>query len=196
MRKSKYTDKFKIGDRYKKWTIVDNKIIPNERKEAQILAKCDCGEVKLTPCYYLLKQNSTGCSNCGHGNKGELNPQWKGYKEVQGTFLARIKSRARKMDVAFKITSKDIYNLWIEQNKKCSLSGVDISFTNTNTSTKKKHSKYDLICTASVDRIDSSKGYTLDNIQLLHKDINMIKKDYSQDYFIEMCRLISKNLKL
>lgn len=46
--------------------------------------------------------------------------------------------------------------------------------------------------TASLDRIDSSKGYVLGNIQWVHKDINKMKLDYDQDYFIDICRRIAE----
>ena len=49
--------------------------------------------------------------------------------------------------------------------------------------------------TASVDRIDSSKGYIADNIQILHKDINVMKWDFTQDYFLHLCYLIYNNMK-
>lgn len=194
MRRSKYDGKFKIGDKYKKWTIIDDKLNYNSKHEAYITAQCECGAIKNISCYHLLKQNSTGCFNCGHGNKGELNSKWTGYKEVPGTFIARIKQRALKIEVDLNINSEDIYNLWIKQNKKCALSGLDIDFINLNLGNpNRRSSKYDLICTASPDRIDSNKGYTLDNVQLVHKDINIMKNEYSQDYFIKLCQSVTKN---
>jgi len=49
--------------------------------------------------------------------------------------------------------------------------------------------------TASLDRIDSTKNYTIDNIQWVHKDVNKMKMDFSQEYFIEMCRLVTLTCK-
>ena len=37
--------------------------------------------------------------------------------------------------------------------------------------------------TASLDRIDSSKGYTEDNIQWVHKDVNQMKMDLPEQRF-------------
>ena len=42
----------------------------------------------------------------------------------------------------------------------------------------------------SVDRIDSSKGYTKDNIQLTLADVNIMKWNTSDDDFIATCKLI------
>ena len=45
--------------------------------------------------------------------------------------------------------------------------------------------------TASLDRIDSSKGYTKDNVQWVHKDINYIKRDLSDSEFITLCKKVA-----
>jgi hypothetical protein len=50
--------------------------------------------------------------------------------------------------------------------------------------------------TASIDRIDSSKGYILGNIQWVHKDVNFMKRTYSQEYFVKMCKLITENCEI
>jgi archaellum component FlaC len=49
--------------------------------------------------------------------------------------------------------------------------------------------------TASLDRVDSAKGYIKGNVQWVHKDINMMKQQYSQEYFIQMCRLTTEHSK-
>lgn len=50
--------------------------------------------------------------------------------------------------------------------------------------------------TASLDRIDSSKGYTVDNIQWVHSVVNMSKNKYPQDLFIEMCKAVSRAVQI
>ncbi|MCB1713213.1 MAG: hypothetical protein KDH96_12300, partial [Candidatus Riesia sp.] len=70
-------------------------------------------------------------------------------------------------------------NLYINQEKKCALTGVSINLEN-----KGKNN------TASLDRIDSSKGYTLDNIQWIHKIVQKIKWDLSELELIKWCQKI------
>jgi len=69
--------------------------------------------------------------------------------------------------------------LFIKQNKLCSLSGLLLESTYNN-------------MTMSLDRIDNNKGYIEENVQWVHKDINMMKRIYSQDYFIYMCKLVAE----
>ena len=45
--------------------------------------------------------------------------------------------------------------------------------------------------TASLDRIDSTKGYTKNNIQWVHKTINKMKNVLHDEEFIQWCNLIA-----
>jgi hypothetical protein len=58
-----------------------------------------------------------------------------------------------------------------------------------------RHSKLDSReHTASLDRIDSSSGYTVNNIQWVHKMVNGLKGFLSNDEFIFWCqKVVSKH---
>jgi hypothetical protein len=96
----------------------------------------------------------------------------------------RILQAAKTRNLEVDITLNDAYSLLVEQNHKCALTGVDISFADTS----KEHNTGKT--TASLDRIDSSKGYIKGNIQWVHKIINMMKRSSSQDEFKLWCRLV------
>lgn len=49
--------------------------------------------------------------------------------------------------------------------------------------------------TGSLDRKDSSKGYSIDNIQWVHKRVNFLKRDYSEEELIYWCTKIAKKNK-
>ena len=74
----------------------------------------------------------------------------------------------------------------LKQNRKCALTGVYIDLTE---SRKSFNVDFELM-TASIDRIDSKKGYEPNNIQWVHKDINRMKWAFPQNQFIEMCQLV------
>jgi hypothetical protein len=113
--------------------------------------------------------------------KKENNPAWKGYNGIPyGWFSRYFERKGRKKQHFGNITIEQIYNLWIHQNKKCALSGISVGFYDDG----KNH-------TCSIDRIDSSREYTIDNIQLVHKDVNLMKNKFDNQYFIEMCMKIA-----
>ena len=82
----------------------------------------------------------------------------------------------------FDITIEYAWDLYLNQNKECALSGLPIKFS----FTRNKNDE-----TASLDRIDSKLGYVEGNVQWVHKHVNMMKNVYSQKYFISICKLIS-----
>lgn len=111
-------------------------------------------------------------------NKGPDNPFWKGYESIPQSWFSKYFQRANRKRTG-SITIEDVWRLYIKQDKKCALTGLPLSFTKTS-----------LGISASIDRIDSSKEYILENIQLVHKDINLMKNHFKEEYFIEMCSLV------
>ncbi len=78
--------------------------------------------------------------------------------------------------------AEDLWKLFLQQNKKCALSGIELTFSKIRKDTTGK--------TISLDRIDSSKGYVPGNVQFVHKHINIMKNKFDQDYFISLCKSI------
>lgn len=148
---------------------------------------CDCGN----SCNILgthLKQGNTKSCGCDRPI-GCTHKQWNGVGEMSGEFWnshivrsASGEKGRRKIDLT--LTKQEAWNLFLRQNRLCALSGVPLEFP-------KKYK--DKSWTASLDRIDSDKGYTLDNTQWVHKDINMMKNKFDNQYFIKVCKLIAQN---
>ncbi len=144
---------------------------------------CDCGNNSYVTTAMLKggKSKSCGCFGYKSGNrKGSDIYNYSGYEDITGTKWNSIKTGALKRNLIFDITKEQVWKLFIEQNRKCKLSGVDICY---------------ILGTASIDRINSSVGYTIENIQLVHKDINRMKSDFKEDYFIELCKCVNNNQK-
>lgn len=98
-----------------------------------------------------------------------------------------LKTRAKKKRLQLTISIDDIKNLYIKQNKKCAITGQKL------THVKKKRDTIQHIINKwniSVDRIDSSVGYILDNIQLVGAIINRMKYTLNHNDFINLCHLI------
>ena len=101
---------------------------------------------------------------------------------VSISWFKKFEKNAKKGKIDFEISIDDVLKVYLDQGKVCSLSGIPIGWTRM----EKTHN-------ISIDRIDSDKGYTTDNIQLVYPKINMMKFTYSQDEFIDLCRLVSNN---
>jgi hypothetical protein len=142
---------------------------------------CKCGNIKDIMASHLKRGAVTSCG-CNRFGIGEESNSWKGYGQVSGRYWTRIKRGADERKLEFSISIEQVWMLFEAQDKKCALTGLDIIL--------------DKEQTASLDRIDSSKGYTIDNVQWVHKDINKMKMDLGQEIFFKYCKLIVENKKL
>jgi hypothetical protein len=120
-----------------------------------------------------------------------FNSNWKGYGDLSGDHWRRIQQGASSRNLELNITIEDAWNVYLKQNGKCAISGVDIMLRGQEIgiSSKYVHEK----TTASLDRIDSSKGYTIDNIQWIHKDLNQMKSDRTMETFLYWIKTIYEN---
>lgn len=96
--------------------------------------------------------------------------------------------RAKKKNLFIDITITDLQNLWNKQNGRCAITNFPMTLIIGNG----KRNKYNL----SIDRIDSSKGYTKDNIQLVCSAANMMKGYMEYSELIQFCKAIIKNKKI
>ena len=159
----------------------------NNRQRATWLCQCDCGNEYTTTCFNLRQGRNRSCGCQNYHLYGSSNPKWSGYGDVSGSYWHRIKQGARNRNLELAITIESIWALFIKQGKKCALSGMNLTMCSSDTKIRK-----DLkLQTASLDRIDSSKGYISGNIQWVHKDINAIKMDLNTNYFIELCKKVA-----
>jgi hypothetical protein len=143
---------------------------------------CDCGTEKVIVGDDMTNGKTRTCAS--HGKpKGNKSARWKGYEGLSSEYFTKIKSSAKRRNLEFSVTIKDLWNLYLKQKGLCKLSGIPIEIL-----ALRNHP------TASLDRIDSDLGYTIENVQWVHKDINRIKTDLKEDYFVELCTLISSNL--
>lgn len=130
------------------------------------------GKITSCGCRRDQYEKTTGCNN----------KQFTGVGDMRGKFWSKMLKHAKNRNLEVTVTKEEAYQLFLDQNKKCALSNIPIQFGRSNWYEE---------TTASLDRIDSSKGYIKNNIQWVHKDINLMKNSYDQEYFIKMCTLIS-----
>jgi len=98
-------------------------------------------------------------------------------------YISYLRSKAIKRKNTC-ISLDDLVKIYENQNGKCALTGWDMTMIlgNGNVHTN-----------ASIDRIDSSKGYVIDNIQFVCRIVNTAKSDLSQEDFINLCKIIINN---
>ena len=119
-----------------------------------------------------VQQPCKRCSNIGNhpsGMVGSVRLSW--YESFRKSAITR--------GYSWDIPAEIIDVMYTEQQGRCALSGLPIGWS----SVGWDHS-------ASIDRIDNELGYTDQNIQLVHKRINMMRGSLPVEEFIELCSLV------
>lgn len=186
--KSKYKVQFdyiRPGSTINYWQILDNYL---EYVNGKLCVYCKCLKCNQTvtyvQCEKILTNSTKQCKLC---HLKDINPSgefFEPYKGIIGTVFNNIKKGAKERGIEFEITIEDIGDLFEKQKNKCALSGIELFL---------KKDYLDITATASLDRIDSGKGYTVDNIQWVHKDINFMKRHFEETYFLDLCNKIVEN---
>lgn len=170
-----------VGKTFGDWTVLKKPIA------GKCESQCSCGNIKIIQVASLVHGKTTKCYQCRNNLKtGQANPRWQGFGEISGSWWKHnIKKTAEKRGIEFSITIEYAWNLFEAQKRKCALTGMPLCFANT--------VKNRTATTASLDRIDSSKGYIEGNVQWVHRTVSKMKMDLPQLEFIDFCKLVARH---
>lgn len=169
----------------------------NKNNQYFWVSQCECGREHRCLGTSLLRGDTVRCKQCTKNwhlsrnqakstNVGDLTSAWWGahvVKRANGYNNSKY-LKGKKQTFELDITMEYIWDLFLQQEKKCALSRLPLQFPEG----RKVHGG-----TASLDRIDSTKGYVKGNVQWLHKEVNMLKGPRSDKELVELCKLIAKN---
>lgn len=95
--------------------------------------------------------------------------------------LVRVaKERATKLNKEFDLDFSFIVTLFEQQSGVCSLTGIPFDLSKT------KHSRRPFC--PSLDRIDSTRGYTKDNVRLVCTAVNLALNEWGIDVFEQVAK--------
>ena len=203
-----------VGEMFGCYKVISNEVFKVKDKNrdhyrGHLKVECTlCNTEHLIRSDILKSGQAKKCRACSNKEKYLENVKnkkvaFKGYSvkhqgtgDLTKTQLLRIKQSCDSRDIEWDkeyMTTENLWNLMIEQNHKCALSGLDIWLSkgkNIPMQTNQRNLDYSG-WNASLDRIDSNIGYVQGNLQWVHRNINIMKNSYSQEYFIKLCKLVT-----
>lgn len=170
-----------VGLEYENFSVIRYVGI-DQRGRSTFECRCTCGKLFIA-CGSKIKSKT--CISCGcikkqyktRRNKG----LFKGIGDLSGSYFRGMERNAMTREHEFSVSKEYLWQLFVDQDRKCKLSGQSIKMTPTK---DKEH-------TASLDRIDSRIGYVEENVQWVHKIINKMKQGLSDEEFIYYCKLVA-----
>lgn len=166
------------GSVFGSWTILEESLNRSTNRQVKYLCRCGCGLEAEISGHNLRKGFSTSCRSCQHNRR----KKHQSFEDINGSYLTKLESHAKTRGIPCDLTVPDLYNQWVDQKGNCALTGWALTL---------KRGSRDSDATASVDRIDSSGSYTIQNIQWVHKLVNRVKTDLDNDLFIQVCKAVS-----
>lgn len=143
--------------------------------------KCDCGNITRPIIVSSIIRGDTKSCGCLWENTVR-----KGFGEISGEYWSVCIKGAKSRNINFNLSIDDAWELFLNQDRKCLLTGRELNFTtNLRKENRDKH-------TASLDRIDSNGIYEIKNVCWLHKEINKLKNDFHTNDFIKLCNEVAK----
>jgi len=167
-----------VGTVFGDLTLIKSGIKMPGRNSRRVEVRCICGEEKFVLPAHLVSGAIKSCG-CRKRRRGSAHPKYTGHEEISGSHFRHMEDMARKRGILFKVTIQYLWNLYIQQNRKCALTGAPLDMW-----PKKDR-------TASLDRIDSKLPYRKGNLQWVHKAVNMMKGSLDQAVFINLCESVA-----
>lgn len=167
-----------VGRRFHSLVVIGDTGTTDEGGTKLWKCRCDCGS-ELTTTASWLKRGVV--ETCGCEVKPSVIPTKKeklrGAGEITPARWTSIVMGARVRHLSVEVDAQHVWELFLKQNRKCAFSGESLSF--------------DSPTTASLDRKDSSKGYTKGNLQWVHKRLNLMKMALPDLEFIKWCKAVA-----
>ena len=186
--KDKY-NKDIIGNKYGKLTIIkkDEDRKNNHGARTYWICQCDCGNIKSVQGYNLKNGNTKSCGCLQKEKVKEYNKQFYG-KSSKNDLYHSYKNCAKSRDIEFKLTKDQFFYM---TKQECYYCGQLPSQVHKNNNSDNGDYIYN-----GIDRVDSLKGYIIENCVPCCKKCNISKRDMNVKDFIKQCYIITMRMSL
>lgn len=195
--------KIEVGTKIGKLTIIElihqRKVSSKSGKvyyKAVARCNCDCGTIDFIcdTCNLRAIKDKAGCgcnrgrSKFGFGRKISSNIKIGKYFSQQFLNRAKKKTSTRRKGngIKFTLTVEQLDIQYEKQNGLCYYTGQPLKLPDMTLSYTANACNKNI----SIDRIDSKKDYTVDNIVLCTIDANLAKQQLSVEQFLTLCRQV------
>jgi len=140
---------------------------------------------------FLADGFNSHCKDCRKGTYYKRREPVQDLKRLLTERFSDLKTRTKKKrvkyDIALDFDVEYLLELWVEQSGRCAISGIKMTSL-----LYEGHIKTNV----SIDRVDSNKGYSKSNIQLVCSIVNKMKLDMTKEELMFYCKEILRNNEL
>lgn len=197
MCKSQAMTKQHVGRVFKHLTVVS--FVEKVKKKIYFNCKCECGEYCVKDIYSVIRNKNLSCGcktshylsiNNIHKNKPAVNRKQGIDHLIQRTYNV-YKKRASDNSMPFDIDLNTFYNL---SQCNCTYCGEPPNTSVKNSDRNRKFQSTEEYKYNGLDRVDSSKGYSICNIVACCKICNYMKRHHDLSFFKDHITKIYKKM--
>lgn len=107
----------------------------------------------------------------------EQKRNYRGHGFITGKKMTDWQQNAKKKGRRFDVDARYLVGLWEQQEGRCWYSGIALEYGKN----------------ASLDRTNSDLNYVPGNVRWVHIDVNWMKRNFSEEEFLEFCKMIANN---
>lgn len=177
------------GSVFGDYIVVDETLELSKDSKRMFHVRCKCGKEEYKMAKNLKSGRCVSCKSCASKKTAITYPPpviFKGLGGLSKTHYNSIRNGAKVRDIEFDISLSFLWNLFLEQDCKCAISGLPIILEARIKNTNPDWS----IITASVDRINSDEPYIESNVWWVHKRLNKLKNSFSMEELLYWSTLI------
>ncbi len=147
------------------------------------LVRCRCGKEftkRASDLGRKPKSEKQAPQSCGCVPTSRVyTSKYGGIGDLGGHRFGLLQASAKKRGHHFDVTIEFLWDLFLKQDGMCALTGAPLAMS--------KRSACPDEAIASLDRIESDKGYIPGNVQWVHPTVNFMKHAMPQKNFITWC---------
>ena len=190
-----------VGDKFGllNITFISRKVTKGDKIRTFCKCLCDCGR-EIETLYYSLKTNETTSCGCISAQKNALFHRKEIGEASFNSYERRYKNCAKhkKIPIEYSLTREDFKNLVYNNCHYCNTGpqrfnpyfhkdGITLKFFKgqKRSAVSQEWAEKQTIFVNGIDRIDSLKGYTIDNVLTCCSKCNYAKRGMSYNEFLE-----------
>ena len=157
----------------------------------ETLFKCECGNEKWLQRDSVIHGaiKSCGCLRLKKRDAKNVRLKESGIG-ISHQMFSLLKHRASRRGIPFEVTIEEVWSLFVRQEFRCAMTGHTLEMPTVKYLSPRNNSMCDVdggVKYASLDRIDSERGYVIDNVQWVWAPINIMKWNLKNNGFVSIC---------
>lgn len=182
-------DSINPGDKFNRLTVVEYSYTNKQRRKC-FICKCDCGNTATIQSNNLKSGHTKSCGCFARETNSKVNKsRFKGERSLINRVYGNYKKSAKSRNIPFDLTNDEVEKLIFQNCYYCTAKPENKCRVKLKNDLQHEDLLYN-----GIDRVDNSKGYTVNNVVPCCTQCNFAKRSLSIKDFKQWIMKVYENL--